>query len=554
MSFAPIHNKETGQQHFTIHTAALVPPQRLTHAEREYLVAPCIMIVEGVLNQGYVPGEEIARCQWSGIPLVVNHPEQDGAPISANDPDVLQSYGVGRVYRSQIASVMHQNHALVRAHAELWIDVAQAHAHGGEAVQVMTMLESQQRLEVSTAFYCDSEATIGSFYGVPYREIHRNLRADHLALLPNSIGACSFLDGCGAPRLNHTNQSCACPSPTCTCTSGVSPMEEEAPVRGWRAFLQTLRQFVTREEAALPAAEAAETSVDAAVDAFEEVALTTNDESSLVTEQSISDLRESLYGCLAREAGVNFTPTYIEEVDPVTQAFIYRCGERLCRRYWSLTDGIVTLLAEVEDVQRSTEYLAVPDTASTTPPPAEEMYAMTMAAPPISIKTRVNRLIANGARNGWTEDSRQRLEAMDEATLILLENLPQRDLPIERQEPTTLEDALQYVPAQFRETLSNATQAYEKRKKQLIEVIVANKQNPFERSELEVMTADRLEQLVVMAGEDLPETATRPQAQNYSGRRIPQLRIVTDDAEAVPAPPKTMELVVARRRALGLMA
>ncbi len=170
------------------------------------------------------------------------------------------------------------------------------------------------------------------------------------------------------------------------------------------------------------------------------------------------------------------------------------------------------------------------------------------------IRTRVNRLIANGALTGWTEDDRHFLEGQNEAFLIRLEHQPRVVPPAAAQhEPETLEDALALVPLQFRETLSNATRAYEQRKTQLIDILIANKQNPFAREELEVMTADRLEKMVMMAGEELPEQAPRhPQTQSYSGRRMPQLRIVNEEEDSVPEMPRTLEGVIAIQRANGM--
>ena len=139
---------------------------------------------------------------------------------------------------------------------------------------------------------------------------------------------------------------------------------------------------------------------------------------------------------------------------------------------------------------------------------------------PSIITTHVNRLIANGARTGWSEDDRHRLMQMDEATLIRLGQLASYTPPAA--EPTTLEEALAYVPAQFRETMASATQAYERCKTQLITILTANKQNPFTDDELRSMTADRLESLVVMAGDELPDQPHRaPQGTNYGGRRMP---------------------------------
>lgn len=218
-------------------TALTVQPYRLTHNAQEYLIAPCIMIVEGVLNGGYVPGEEIQACQWDGIPVVINHPRDEaGVEISANAPEVLQRCGVGRVYRTRYQTFAHNGQNRVRAQAELWLELASMQRLGGEAEQTLSMLETQTPLEVSTAFFSEAQQTPGQFYGSAYREIHRSLQADHLALLPNGIGACNWQAGCGSPRLNA--QQCACDGP-CDCQEREN-MESPNSTR-----LQALWQMLT---------------------------------------------------------------------------------------------------------------------------------------------------------------------------------------------------------------------------------------------------------------------------------------------------------------------
>ena len=354
------------QQYFRIHTAATVPPQRLTQNSREYLVSPCVMIVEGVLNQALVPGDEIRACAWDGISLTINHPTApDGTPISARSPDVPS---VGRVYRTHYSTFQRHHQTLTRAAAELWIDVAQAQAMGGEAVQAITMLEAQHPLEVSTAFYSEAEQTPGTFQGLSYLEVHRNLLADHLALLPNSMGACDFQMGCGAPRI------CA---QSCTCHHEGTPMEQR-PAQKPRGLVARVKHWLQREEAAL------------------------------VTHQTDVDIRQALYSALARELGVDATMIFIEALDIPSQTFTFSQGERLMQRSWSVEDGQIVLTDGAQDVQRSTTYTPVTQEQEEAPMPASE-----------AVKTRVTALIASDPR--WKESDRPQLETMSEAQLALVE-------------------------------------------------------------------------------------------------------------------------------------
>lgn len=544
------------------HTALITHPQHVLLHHRDYLTAPVVMLVAGVLNEGLVTGEALDPLAWNGVPVVVNHPcNVTGNAVSARSPEVLEDYGIGHIYNARLGTGKRNGQAVPSLVAELWIDVERVKALGGEALQAYQMLETHTPLEVSTAFYSDAERQAGSFYGTPYREIHHNLRPDHLALLPNTIGACSVAHGCGAPRLNH--QACACADPAaCACAQEDVPMVESQP-RGWRGFVQMLRDFVTHEETPPPVPPEADDEDDAPPPTEPDDDEDEEDEddkervaADLHAQRTDSDMRQALEGCLVREMGRDVGYFHISHVDPETQSFIYQSGTRLLRRYWTLVDNVVTLQPEREEVQPETTFMTIPDTATQAAPTTEEYTPMPQAVPNVYLKSHVNWLIANSVQTGWTEDDRHILEAMTEPALIRLRNLPKSQPPPQAHEPTTMAEALELVPAQFRETLSNATLAYQRHKTKLVDLLVNHAQNPFAKDELEGMTSERLEQLVVMAGEEIPDShpRTNQQHQSYAGRRIPQLRVVQDEDDQPPPPPKTMDLVVQRQRELGLRA
>src|SRR6202008_4855408 len=103
--------------------------------------------------------------------------------------------------------------------------------------------------DVSTGFFADTEAARGSFHGVPYTEIHHNIRPDHLAVLPEAVGACNWRDGCGTPRISH-RLTVACPcGGTCDTWQERSAMDDvpEEPT-GFRRFYAALADFFRRED------------------------------------------------------------------------------------------------------------------------------------------------------------------------------------------------------------------------------------------------------------------------------------------------------------------
>jgi hypothetical protein len=162
---------------------------------REFLVAPVIAIRTGVLNNELISEEEAGRHveAWNGRPWVVDHPEIDGISISANDPAILEQQRIGWVFGAHWVDD--------RLKAEVWTDIEKAkQVPGGE--KVLLRLQSGDPLEVSTAYFRDLDETPGKFNGQAYMGIARNLKPDHLAALPDAVGACSWADGCGAPRVN----------------------------------------------------------------------------------------------------------------------------------------------------------------------------------------------------------------------------------------------------------------------------------------------------------------------------------------------------------------
>lgn len=178
------------------HQSAIGKATRTTLNGREYLVAPMVAIVGGVLNGELVPTDEIGRFPeaWNGIPVPLGHPTMRGAFISANSPEIVENQCVGRFWNARM-----DGDKLI---GELWLDIEKASTMGGEALLALERLEKGEPTEVSTGYFRELEANQGTFNGEKYVGVARNLRPDHVALLLNQPGACSWKDGCGCPRAN----------------------------------------------------------------------------------------------------------------------------------------------------------------------------------------------------------------------------------------------------------------------------------------------------------------------------------------------------------------
>lgn len=192
-------------------TNAITKAERRTGPDgREYLVAPGVALVAGVVGDEYVPAEEIAKAAFgfNGRPLPLFHPMEGGHYVSANSPDMDSKLSVGRFWNASFDGE--------KLRGEYWIDIAKAQAMGGEALMLLQALQSNRQVETSTAYGRDLGATPGEYEGKAYAGIARNLVPDHVAVLVNERGKCSIADGCGLLA-----NSCGC-----GCTSGNQSIKE----------------------------------------------------------------------------------------------------------------------------------------------------------------------------------------------------------------------------------------------------------------------------------------------------------------------------------------
>lgn len=167
---------------------------------RQHLVAVMTMIVPGVLpgSSGplYYPEDVITTNVevWNGMPIVVYHPSIRGVPVSARDPIILNSQGIGVVLRSTGGNGTLQ--------AEAWFDIEEVKRVDNfltEDIRILPRLLKGEMIELSTGLKTRAvEAPEGSvFNGRPYTHRVLAVEPDHLAVLPDQIGACSLQDGCG---------------------------------------------------------------------------------------------------------------------------------------------------------------------------------------------------------------------------------------------------------------------------------------------------------------------------------------------------------------------
>lgn len=171
-------------------TANLLSSQarRETYEGREHLVVPVVMLrSDVVMNEAFVPQEEIVPMAWNGRPVMLDHSYGPrGDPISSNSPQIHERQRVGQIFNALVDGPSLK--------AEAWIDIEKASVVDSE---IVSRLEAGEQIDVSTGYLSRDIPDSGHLNGRSYSQVSRNILPDHLALLPHATGACSWADGCG---------------------------------------------------------------------------------------------------------------------------------------------------------------------------------------------------------------------------------------------------------------------------------------------------------------------------------------------------------------------
>lgn len=155
---------------------------------KEHLIIPVVMMRSDVVMNGVlVPASEMVAFSWNGVPVTVGHPtDSTETNITANSPDTMDQWAVGQIFNAYVSDGVMK--------AEAWIDVEKAEAnHSGLIERIM----SSQNMDVSTGFFSAEMPATGTSNGRTYNKVANRILPDHLALLPDETGACSWEDGCG---------------------------------------------------------------------------------------------------------------------------------------------------------------------------------------------------------------------------------------------------------------------------------------------------------------------------------------------------------------------
>jgi len=344
-----------------------------THQEKAHLVVPVTMMVEGVHNgsQGPLLHEitELGKFpeSWNGIPVVIYHPQRDGSPVSANSPDIIDKELVGRVYNTNVDDN--------KLKAEVWLDEDRLNSISENTLEAVNDLKE---VEISLGMFTENEMENGEYEGEEYIGVAHNHRPDHLAILPDQIGACSLKDGCGLGA-NKKQED----------------MEIKMLIQGEK-LLQTLLNF-NKEGYKL-----SEIENNVEVDYRKKLDL---------VYSALNELDEHIYH-------------YLEEM--YDNYIIYSKREKeetkMYKQTYKIESGKVEFVGEPIEVHKKVEYIVnsrLTRTKFSNNNKKEDTNMADKVECTPCVKKKVDELIAN-SQGRYTEDNRAELELLSEAVLDII--------------------------------------------------------------------------------------------------------------------------------------
>jgi len=469
---------------------------------KDYLVAPMIMIVEGV-HEGsngplYYPAEELSKTPavWNTKPIVVYHPQANGKGISACDPDILTNRKVGIIMNTTFEDG--------KLKAEAWLDIDRINKVDK---RIADAVENNEMMELSTGLFTDNEGVEGEWNGEHYIAIARNYRPDHLALLPDLVGACSIEDGAGFLRLNEVK-------------SGLTLEVNEVTEKARKYILNNNKRFTGKFLRYL--------------------------NSVVSNEISFDDTRRRLQS-IVNEKFEDDDYVYIEEV--FDDYFVYERGGKLYRQNYDDVNGSLVLKGIPVVVVKDTNYIPVK---------LERLKQMEK-------EKVVDALIANKSTK-WTEDDKEALMEFDEDVLdkfIPVENeeddkdgeggktavqeivekgteetvVPSKEEKEEKEEVVENMSAEDYiskkVPDELKDVFRSGLASHNATKNRLIDVIVSNEKNTFTKEQLASKKLDELKSIASLAV-NTDERENGIETLNYGGQGDPICGDVTEKPLDLP--------------------
>ena len=467
-----------------------------THNAKRHIVAPAVMLTEGVHAGSEGPllylNDELKKNPqtWNHKPVVVYHPTMNGIGISACDPAVIEAQSVGVLFNTAHDS---------RLKTEAWMDVDKLTLVDN---RIHTAILNKEMVEVSTGLFNDIEAKQGVWEptGEKYVGIVRNIQPDHLALLPDQVGACSILDGAGLLRNAETK------------------IETGLSLDDIRSQVSTLlRENRTTGDKTLC------DDYCYVMDVYKAFVIYESNGRNYKVGYKVKGTAVSLVG----------PKEEVRKVTSYVTANGARDGKILRLPYTWEADKII-FGTEPEEVLLSTAFSTVSNTGTPnmadTPPviptPAAAAVASANPAPapaPVAVppanevrRTLVDQLILTG---DWKEEDKPSLLAIpSEATfqkIVAASAAKLRPVPqVQNQQAMTMQQFIANAPSEFRDSLTEMATDTANKRAELVKVIVGNAANRFPQAWLEAQPMTTLEGMASLAS---VQNRQQPPAQQPQG-------------------------------------
>jgi len=489
-----VTNKEGMPLNGLIHLmSALVRKEKLEG--KEHLVIPTVLICEGVHNSLFYPADEIAKFPdaWNNRPVVINHPSKNGVPVSAGDPEIQETQTVGKLFHCNF------DPSTRKLKGETWIDIEKC---GKISPEILEMLEKEIKIEVSTGLFTETDPVAGIWNNEDYDGIVYNYRPDHLALLPNSKGACSWEDGGGMPRNNERKDE-------------ANEMRKNDHERRslWAKFVE-MAGFDTNE----------------------------------ISHEGI---RDQVVGLL-RASNNLLEGEYLFAVSVFDKAVVYELEKKgqepkLLKQAFSVdASDKISLDGEAVEVKQQISFIPVGNQSDESFQTNKEDKKMR--------KEQIDALIANEA-NQWAEDDRELLTNMSDEQFAKVETPVAKVADAEEKAPVandteeegdvaekkvdeaekkpvenkalSVDEYINNAPAEMRETLKRAVERDKTLKANMVKELTANKRCKFSKEQLASKSLDELQNLMELANIE----------HDFSGASPASTLVENEDEDVAPAMP-----------------
>jgi hypothetical protein len=499
---------------------------------REYLVAPVVAIREGVLNGQFVPAEEIGKQfeAWNGVPITINHPRLNGEYVSARSSEYLGEE-VGRFDNVQFDGNSLKGY--------IWLDVEKIKQLGGEALVALERLQRGLPVEVSTGYWVESTKESGVFRGQEYSAVQSRIIPDHLALLPNGTGACSWEDGCGTPRVNDKESKV---------DSNTEKTMNEKLLNTFKSLAEILGFRIQEKEPEIPVT----VSLFSQKDETNEDSFVTNGANlSALLNKMIKDQIEAerpkrtIIQQLADMAGISkdkVQQVLSGDVSFIPFRWLSGFASALNVDSWELLQaanmdgkefmiknlpGFEAIFANKESGEDRED-----EVNNEEPIVNEEVVEETeeIIAEPVANELRVeececpNRVAERAAEELVVEEPE--LEANSEVGEVV-EAVAEEPVVNETREPETLEEAIAILPAPFKKQIQEALNVLNEVRQSLVDSIKSN--SDFTEEDLVDYCVPKLQKL----NNNLRKNAEA----DFGGRPLPRMHDRTDD---IPSPPPVL--------------